>query len=317
MTKRLNLFLIAVLLLTGIPYYWLFLANNPGDAEPEPVTIAQLRQLAAQIPGNAPYAIEMERAAFRHLPGNVLAAGSGMKRRQIAMMAFRLPVSGSAPIVIDSGLSRDTAEAMGVERYYPDGQAKIDAAMLTASRIIPTHEHADHMDGLLRLAAHHPEVLAKAAFNPGQLPPSAFAAQLHWPVGARPTANVTGKEPRAVAPGVVVIPAPSHTPGSQMIFVRLSNGREYLFAGDIATMAVSWEELRGRSNLVQHFIVAEDRPAVFSWLRTLRELKKQAPQMFIIPGHDIDRLFEEKRPSGIIRGFGAYDKPLAFAARPR
>lgn len=317
MTKRLNLFLIALVLLIGAPYYWLLLANNPGDAKPEPVTIAQLRQLAAQIPGTAPHAVEMERAAFRHLPGNLLAAGSGMKRRQIAMMAFRLPITRSAPIIIDSGMGRPAAVAMGLERYYPDGQAKIDAAMLTASLIIPTHEHADHMDGLLRLSAQHPDILAKTALNPGQLPPSHFAAQLHWPVGAKPVANVTGPQPRAVAPGVVIIPAPSHTPGSQMIFVRLTNGREYLFAGDIATMAVSWKELRGRSNLIQHFIVADDRPRVFAWLRTLQELKKQAPQLFIIPGHDIDSLFDEQRPSGIIRGFSTTDKALAFAARPR
>ena len=62
--------------------------------------------------------------------------------------------------------------------------------------------------------------------------------------------TVQAGAPQAVAPGVVVIPAPSHTLGSQMVFVKLADGREFLFAGDIATMASSWRELRARSRLI-------------------------------------------------------------------
>src|SRR3989442_414512 len=35
-----------------------------------------------------------------------------------------------------------------------------------------------------------------------------------------------------LAPGIAVIKAPGHTPGSQMVFVALESGKEYLLIGD-------------------------------------------------------------------------------------
>ena len=39
-------------------------------------------------------------------------------------------------------------------------------------------------------------------------------------------------EPTRVAPGVVLIPAAGHTPGSLYVFVALANGQEVLLVGD-------------------------------------------------------------------------------------
>ena len=43
MTRRLNWFLLAMLVLFGGPYYWLLIDNRPGDAAAKPVSITQLR----------------------------------------------------------------------------------------------------------------------------------------------------------------------------------------------------------------------------------------------------------------------------------
>jgi hypothetical protein len=73
-----------------------------------------------------------------------------------------------------------------------------------------------------------------------------------------------------------------------MIFVRLADGREYLFTGDIATMAQSWQDLRARSRLIGVYLAPENRDEVFTWLKTIRALKGQAPKLEVIAGHDYE-----------------------------
>jgi glyoxylase-like metal-dependent hydrolase (beta-lactamase superfamily II) len=62
----------------------------------------------------------------------------------------------------------------------------------------------------------------------------------------------------AVAPGVVVIPMPGHTPGTQVVYVRRSDGAEYLFLGDIVWNARNLRERRGKSRLIS-WVAGEDR----------------------------------------------------------
>ena len=284
MARRINLFLLAMIALAGIPFYWLMIDNRPGEAAAKPVSIAQLRQLANSLPGPAPAVVEYEAAALRLLPRGLFAAGHGLKRHPIFVLAFRLPVRGGKAILIDSGLSRADAENLGFDIRFPDAQSRIERAMETAGLILFTHEHPDHMGAALRLGG---PVMQSARFNRNQLPAAPVAGTLAWPTGFTHRAEITGTAPQAVAPGVVVIPAPSHTPGSQMIFVQLADGKEFLFAGDIATLDASWKEQRARSRLLSDFIIDEDRPEVFAWLRTIARLKSEAPGLNIVPGHDI------------------------------
>lgn len=301
MTPRLNWFLFSLLLLVGLPYYWLLIDNRPGDAQAKPVSIAQLRQLAASVPGPAPSGVEMELVAYRRLPGTLFAAGTGLKRKLIGVMAWQLPVPGAAPIVIDSGLDAAAAREMGMEQFDASAERRVQQALAGASQILLTHEHVDHLGGLVTLGRR--DVLEKARFNPQQLPGNVWTNGLRWPAGPLPSASLTGAAPVAVAPGVVVIPAPSHTAGSQMIFVRLHDGREYLFAGDIATLDSNWRELRARSRLVGDYFAPEDRGEVFSWLMTIRALRASAPGLVVLPGHDFEWIDDPLHLVGVRHGF--------------
>lgn len=301
MTRRLNWFLLALLLLVGAPWYWLMIDNRPGNAAPKPVTMAQLRSLAASMPGPAPAALEMELVGWRRLPGNLFVAGSGVKRKLVAVMAWRLPVPDGKPIVIDSGLTAADAKAMEMEVYGPNAQARVERALGEAGLVLVTHEHPDHQGALVALGG--PPLLQTARLNPGQTRSAPLAAKLAWPAGAAPAARIAPDGPQAVAPGVVVIPAPSHTLGSQMIYVRLANGREVLFAGDIATFGQSWEETRARSRLVGEYLAPENRAEVFAWLRTVRALKDSAPGLVVLPGHDIEWIDDPDHKVPAHRGF--------------
>lgn len=286
MRRKINLALLTMLLVIGLPWYWLLMDNRPGNVAPKPVTMVQLRELAASVPGPAPSAIEMEQVAGRLLPRDLFAAGHGLKRAHITVLAWRLPVAGGDPIVIDSGITETDARAMGIAGFRQAAQNRVNRALVAAGLILITHEHPDHMGALVRLGG--APLSAAARLNAGQLPPSVPATDLPWNGRTPPAARLAGTGPQAVAPGVVVIPAPSHTPGSQMIYVRLADGREALFAGDIASLAVNWQELRARSRLVGDWLAPENRREVYAWLKTIRALHREAPQMVILPGHDAE-----------------------------
>lgn len=307
MTKRLNWFLLVVVVVLGGSFYWLMIDNRPGDSAAKPIEIEALRTLAASIPGAAPSALEVELVASRRMPGDLFVAGSGIKRKLVAVMAWQLLVPGGKPIVIDSGMTAASAQEMGMEQYHPAAQARVDASLRAAGLILITHEHPDHIGGLVALGG--APLNAAARLNPQQLPSAPLAAKMApWPAGVVLPARLAASGLQAVAPGVVVIPAPSHTPGSQMIYVRLADGHEYLFTGDIATFAQSWQQLRARSRLVGDYIAPENRGEVFAWLRTIRALKATAPALTVLAGHDFEWLLQDKKLHGIHEHFGG--KPI-------
>ena len=304
MRRRYKL-LIALLLLIGIPFYWLLVDNRPGNAKPAVIDIAQARRLAAALPGAPPETVSVQQVGWRRVPGAVFVAGGGLKRNLISIYALKLdgPWGG---IVIDSGMGPAEAAQMGLERYSPKDQAKVDAALRAARLIVFTHEHPDHIAGLLHLPDFD-AVVQKALIPAEQAPDGRKAGELPWPPHARraiPPFAYTGMT--AIAPGVVLIRTPGHTPGSQMIFARLANGREYLFTGDTATMARSWEQLRARSRLVGDFIVGEDRAAVFGWLKAIRAAKVAEPKLVVVPGHDYETLLYSQNYRSIRKGFVAH-----------
>lgn len=288
MTHRLNALLLVLLVLIGGPYYWLLLDNPSRSALPHPVSIAELRRLADAPPGPRPEGVELTLVGWRMVSRNLWAAGSGMQRHLLAVSSYRLRVPGSGPIVIDTGTSAGLARTIGLQRFMPQRQATVDANMRAASLILATGEQPEHLAGLAAFAAQPDSALAltHAKLNPQQVPAATVDDHIPWPPGLVLRPALSSGRPVAVAPGVVVIPAPGVSPGSQMVYARLRDGREYLFTGDIAPFAINFLELRTRSNVLTRSWRPEDRPAAMRWLVTIAALRRAAPGLIVIPGYD-------------------------------
>ena len=302
MTHRLNLFLLILAALVGLPFYWLLLANPPRDVAPHPVSMAQLRQLAASRPGPRPTGVEMLYIGWKRVPGNLYAAGSGMKRRQFGVLAFRLPVPGSGGVVIDGGTTPWLGAAMELEAVMLPRQAEVERWLGNAAIILATSERPQHLGGIALFAGRRDAAaaLSHARLNRWQVPGETIDDHIPWPASLVLRPAIPGTRPVAVAPGVVVIPTSSPMPGSQMIYARLADGREYIFAGDVASFAANLTDLRVRSNLLDRGAARPQRAEIMRWLVTLRSLKRQAPGLIVVPGHDIDWVTDPSQHSGVL-----------------
>jgi glyoxylase-like metal-dependent hydrolase (beta-lactamase superfamily II) len=100
-------------------------------------------------------------------------------------------------------------------------------------------------------------------------------------------ARYSGIEP--IAPGILVQPAAGHTPGSQLVYVRTQDEREYLFIGDVAWHMDGIRRLAYRPRLVTDFFLGEDRAATMAQIRTLHGLLGD-PSLQIVSSHDLDQL---------------------------
>lgn len=276
-----------LIVLVAVPYYWLFMDPGPTAVPPRPIDIAQLRSLAESMNGPRPVAIEYAAVATDTKPGILLVAGGGLRSEETAVLGWRLITPGGDTI-INSGLTEDQARAAGYDSYHGAVQATIAGWMRSARLIIFTSEDIDHVGGLVRdmprSSASAKKVLANAEQSAAirALAP-VFAEKLAPPVPALSGPSQYG----ALAPGIAALRAPGHLPGTQMIYVRLQDGREYLFAGDCAPMRrnVDWQVPPSRFSA--EWQGREDRAASLGWIKGLAQLKASEPNLTIIYGHDL------------------------------
>ncbi len=279
MTHRLNRWLLILIVLFAAPFWWLLIDNSPGEAPPKPIHIAELRRLAAALPGPRPTALRYTIVATRRTVGDLYAAGIGLKRRSLAMISWYLPVPGAGPILIDAEATPTDAQASGFKHFDLVKQHQIDTEAARAGLILATQQWPTGDEA-------HP-----SAYHPlGKTPDPTSPSPTPLAVASAPVAA-----PRAVAPGVVVIPASEYAPGAQLVFVQLANGAEFLFAGDISNLDDNWSQLRARSLLAAHWLVPQIRANTYPWLRTIRQLHYEAPKLTIVPGNDVAWLTKQRR----------------------
>jgi len=250
-----------------------------------------LASMANAIPGELPLRVNHHRIAVAPMPRSALFSGFDFTPHPMVHGVYQVVYADGSYILVDAGFSREIFDEMarGSEEASYDEQAfaSLALAIPAARRIVLTHEHLDHIQGLGEvedLAAVAERVVMPVAqhANPetAELLPAELLERI-TPV------RYSGIEP--IAPGILVQPAAGHTPGSQLVYVRTQDDREYLLIGDVAWHMDGIRRLEYRPRLVTDFFLGEDRAATMAQFRTLHGLLDD-PSLQIVSSHDLDQL---------------------------
>jgi glyoxylase-like metal-dependent hydrolase (beta-lactamase superfamily II) len=251
--------------------------------------LADIRRVATIIPGRKPLRINVLKFAESHRTKNFSVKGEPATPSIQARTVFQV-VYADGNVMVDAGMDLPMHKQIGrgaEEPYFAEQAQQVDKALRGARAIIFTHEHGDHVTGVIRtpyLAELAPKtVLTRAQVHTLETTPQ-FPDLRITEEQAQRYHIIDYDQYMAFAPGWVLIKAPGHTPGSQMMFITLDSGREYLLIGDAAWHMDSVRKVTGKD---APWIV-EDTSAVNDQLKWLNGLYNSEKNLVIIASHDDD-----------------------------
>lgn len=258
------------------------------DTSPLPLTssyqldLDRLRAVAGQR--DLPVRVNSVRIAEGAFPEYVVVAGGGRAGVAVVWQTFQV-VYGDMTIIIDPAHDRARHEAFKFAGpYYPEGWDSMQAALAKASLIVVTAEQWDHLAGVTA-SPNVARLLPHLLLNHKQLDNTSLLEQAGISAEMRGKAqSLTYEGAHALAPGLVVLPAPGHTQGSQMIYVRLQSGTELLFVGDVVWSTLNLERRASHSRLVAN-LSGEDRERMADQTRALIDLREHSEVNLVI-AHD-------------------------------
>lgn len=252
--------------------------------------LAEIRRLAHLVPGPLPTRINVEKFAESRRSKKFSVKGAADEPSIQARTAYQVVFPGGQ-VMIDAGMNQQIHRFFGrgsEEPYFPEAAQRVEQALRAARLILLTHEHGDHVGGVID-TPWTGQLAPKTLLTRDQLRTLMTAPQVpeirltEQAAGRFLTVDYASYLP--VAPGMVLIKAPGHTPGSQMVYVALKSGAEYLFAGDAA-----WhmDAIRLQAPKDAPWLT-EDNGTLLPQLAWLDSLQRAAPRLHVVVSHDEDQ----------------------------
>ena len=249
--------------------------------------IDDIRRVASLIPGPRPVRINFLKFAESRRTKNFSVKDAPATPSIQARTAFQVMYPDSY-VMVDAGMDLAVHKFFGrgvEEPYDAAAAAQVERAVQGARLIVVTHEHGDHVGGVIRsslAAALAPKtILTKTQVEVLRTKPQMPEIQLSAEQAARYIV-VDYDAYLPIAPGMAAIKAGGHTPGSQMIFVALQSGAEYLLIGDATWHMDGVRLMKGKDAPW----VTEDQNAVLDQLRWLNQLSRSNPRLVVVASHD-------------------------------
>jgi glyoxylase-like metal-dependent hydrolase (beta-lactamase superfamily II) len=253
--------------------------------------LTAVRAAARMVPGPRPIRVNAVKVAESHRPKSVAYEGGPDTTTVFARTAYQIMYE-EGHVMLEAGMDREIHATFGKgsdEPYFPEENARVQEALRTSVFNLVTHEHGDHIAGVVRT-----DFLDEIA------PKTLLTAVQAWALVVqpqRPQLRITAEwaaryrlfdyeDYLALAAGIVVIKAAGHTPGSQMVYVETEAGTEYLFIGDCA-----WH-MDGIIGCKQKNApwIDEERVSISHQLQWLNGIHASEPDIAIVVGHDDDQL---------------------------
>lgn len=251
--------------------------------------LAKIRMAATMVPGTLPRSIHVLRFASYEIPLSAVMDGGGNEPYRGTFSVYQIPFEDGW-IMVDAGINTDTIVGRGSR---PGGNAKIpeekyeliQRALVGARSIVVTHEHDDHVAGVIRSSAR--DVIAPKTL----LTRAPIQTLIEHPNNPAIRLEASRSKDYCIfdydllyplAPGVVLIKAPGHTPGSQMVYVQLASGKEVLLIGDVTWAMAGIEQQRQKAEGGSKAL-GEDRAAIQSEIEWLHNVTQK---LSLVNGHD-------------------------------
>jgi glyoxylase-like metal-dependent hydrolase (beta-lactamase superfamily II) len=307
MKKFLKIALIVIVCLAAVAligkYFLMDRAPIPKESSFS-IDMDELRRLATSQEGGLPIEVRAMVIAETAFPSWMVVAGGGAGEIPIAFVAYQI-VYPDKTVVIDSAFDRAAFEAMPYElnSFSDENYAKLQDSMKNASLVLITHEHFDHIGGIAA-SPYLAEIIPHLLLTKEEVE-SFLLEDAGFPAGALDGYTpVSYDRYYAAAPGIVLIKAPGHAPGQQIVYVMTKNGAEYLLIGDIVW---SRENLKRGANrpLLVSLALREDVDSARGEIRWVLDNLYNNPDNAItyVISHDGGQLDEYIKTGVITEGF--------------
>jgi glyoxylase-like metal-dependent hydrolase (beta-lactamase superfamily II) len=263
-----------------------FSGATPSTGQSNPFNdtlLIKVRAAARMVPGELPTQIGYLKFAGSKAPLREMIETTQDSTLDGALTVFQIRYPRGW-IMVDAGMARDVDSTFpGV----PGALNRVREGLRGARLIVVTHEHHDHVAEVVRPPMAE-LVAAKTVLTRAQVQtlidrPIVPLIRL-IPNRSRDYVVIDYDLLYPLAPGVVLIKSPGHTPGSQMVYVHLASGKEFLFIGDIAWAMAGIQRRVQKPEKTSRALI-EDRVALQQQLDWLSGLT-QRQGVVLVNSHD-------------------------------
>ena len=253
------------------------------QAQTPDTLLATVRALGGAVPGELPIAVSYLNAYEDSGTVGNAVDGAGSSKAFSVTGVFQVRFRHGW-IMVDAAM--DSAALHRGRSFKADNFAQIETALEKANLIVITHEHVDHVQPLVKgpiadQVAPHTLLTREQIETLLTKPKVAFTSMDSSQVSRYLVVEYERALP--IAPGVVLIKAAGHTPGSQMVYVKLASGKEMILVGDIAWRVLGIDSQRQKPDSTSRFM-SEDRTAIGKQLAWLKSV--QAQGISVVVSHD-------------------------------